>query len=272
MTHNVSIAQALQRGRLMILPLLILPVPLFGLVLNIVTRFNVPDYVMFIGLILDMALIIFLVLLYWKYSMIKWQIWAFMKVDNALELEKAADIANLTSNVVNLGDVAEKYPEAYRQIEQRLKEPYKLSEGSDIPPETVIYFKKIYQQGISIFLLGLFAFGCYGMLHQFMAYMVVFTLFPVAVLSVLYYNTSDSSPQITISEEGIDADRVLTSWRDITNEEVAAVWGRSVSYYLNYEYSGVKKEIKINNLYIKPQRLNHLLFVYRARYNAKKSR
>ena len=269
MTDKVSIMQALQRGRLIISPLVILPVPLLILILNIVTRCNVPDYVMVITFFVSLILIIILVLVYWKYAMIKWQIWAFMKVDNALELEKAADIANLTSNVVNLAHVADKYPEAFKQIQQRLKEPYKLLDDSDIPSETVIYFRKIYQQSISFFLLAVTLFGCYGMVHHFMAYMVVFTLLPIAVLFALWYNTSDRSPQVTISDEGIDADGIFTSWSDITNEEVIAMWGRSASYFLNYESPDGKKEVKINNLYIKPQKLNHLIFVYRARHQVK---
>src|ERR1035437_2546164 len=114
MTDKISIAQALQRGRLIISPVVILPVPLFILILNIVTRCNVPDYIIMITFISSIILIILLVLIYWRIAMIKWQVWAFMKVDNAPELEKAAAIANLISNVVNLDHVAEKYPEVYK--------------------------------------------------------------------------------------------------------------------------------------------------------------
>ncbi len=269
MADKVSIKNALQKGRLTLAPLVILPVPVLLLTLNIVGRSNVPEYVMVITFIGTLILILIGVLVYWKKAMIKWQIWAFTSVDNIHELKKAAELGNLLNGYISLEDVSDKYPDIYKTIEKLFKEPCQLIDDPSVPNEVVIYFRKLFQRSSIYFALTFFCLGIYMISAGFYEYGGLFTLLPAGIIFWLYIKTADRNPQLIIDENGIFHTGSFTNWADIVNCEVIRSGSKHIEYTLHYECPDGKKEVQINNLFIKPQKLNHFLFVYRSRYKIK---
>ena len=228
MANTVSVEQALRRGKLVAAPMVIVPVPLLLLILNVATRFNPPGYAIGITLVVSLVSIIGLALVYWKAAMTRWQVWAFMHVVDVQELKKAAMTANLLNNFVGLNDVADRYPDAYKVIAQRLDMHQKLADDSDVPNETSVYYRKIYQQPLFFYLLVFFALGVFALSRGFYAYGLIATLMPVGLLLWQYSKTSSPSPQLILNEDGLEGDGTFTSWKDITNDDVINTGSKSV--------------------------------------------
>ncbi|NDC41637.1 MAG: hypothetical protein EBZ77_08815 [Chitinophagia bacterium] len=237
--------------------------PLLLFILNIVSRLHVTETVVSVTFLVSLIAIVVIALVAWKKIAIKWMLWAFNGTDNVHELQQAAALANLTNSYVSLNDLSKQYPEAYSRILERLNSAPQFVDDPAIPEETAIYFRKIYQNGFFYFSFILLAAGVITVIGgNFSGFIFGF---PMVMVIVKWYNTFSNEPQLILSQDGICYKGVLSTWQEISNEALTLVSARTPRYTLSYNAPGGKEEIIVNDLNINPQRLNHLLFVYRGR-------
>jgi hypothetical protein len=190
-----------------------------------------------------------------------WPGWVYMRVTDVVEFEKAAQISGF--GAYSIDDIKDK--QRKHLVKERFANYY-FEDDLSVPYQTTIYFRKPYQNSFFMIMFGamIFALIPFFMFPAISVQLIIPAFFSIAAF-VIYYNSSDRTPQIILSEAGIETKGTLYKWNEISDYEV--IQGK-ISY-LCYTHDGIKNEIKLDNLMIGRWRLNHILHVYYNRHKLK---
>lgn len=190
----------------------------------------------------------------------KWIAWAYLHVADVKELERAWQLSGFGAYSVE----SLKNEETKRRINERF-EHYHFEDDLSVPYQTEIYFKKPYQT---------YGFLASTLLTILFVYLIITSnsipqafVLPIGtavVAFVIYFKSSDSSPQLTLSQEGINTDDMLCEWKDISEFDVL----QGKISYLTFVYKEERKEIMLDKLAVSNRKINHLMHVYCQRSTA----
>lgn len=215
------------------------------------------DWPLYIGLALAFILPIGIMMVCFNVVAKAWIRWAYLRVTDVKELEQASQLSGFGGySPFDLKD-----EEKGDLIKARFND-YQFIDDPSVPSKTEVYYEKLYRNftfmviaGLTIVFVALVATGYATRVA------IVLPIVSAAGCFVIYYKSSDRSPQITLSDTGIETDGTLYEWKDISRWEVRQ--GRTSD--LSFICAGTAKSIELNNLAAGNRRLNHLLHVYSQR-------
>jgi hypothetical protein len=207
----------------------------------------------------------------------KWKIWAFTHVQDIEELKIAAISEKL------LPDEEEPWQEKLliksatdkiklKEIDERLLQLHNSSRIATFTDDpSVAEITNIYESNIMVRAMGFIGLVL-GLSLLFVFLYVGLFVIVAATVAVIYdqkvSRPQRSNPTIVLSNKGIETYSAgVRAWGDITNEEVKFFSRGKNSYAaLVYDYPGGSEEIDIDYLKTNVRSLNHLIYVYRKRY------
>jgi len=270
MRETVSVQQAISKGKWMLfLPMMLI---FFGTIIGAVILFSmqlIPGWCIAIGFVLAFIFM----WLYWSFAITKWRIWAFDNVRNVHELKRKAIQNRLIKEDGSFSQKTEIRSEAQKQKLKELEKKFLVEDvyydDAALPKEIQIRFSKA---GIVFgFILG----GAFflGALYVYILDRTNYICFLPMVLGGYFLFLSVKKitfkePIIIINALGIQLVKTdLMSWQHITNDYVEMRRnGKYVHHYLSFDYNGQHNEIRIDDLAINMTKLEHMLQVYRVRY------
>lgn len=201
--------------------------------------------------------------LVWSYYVNEWKIWALENVRNVHTLQRKAVEEKL---IWEKGSWLEKtefknynQKQKLEQLETKFLEKDIFKDDISVPKETIIFYSRISIIFLSIFYLLITSLGIYLLIDK--SYLgLVFVVFGLYLSYDQIKKLRDQEPQIIINDKGIKLKGVkLISWNNINDERIFT--GSSTNYLaFNNEM------IDIGDLNVKFKDLEHLLHVYRVRY------
>lgn len=275
MRGNVSVQEALKKGRftLVYLPMLIL-----------LGSIGVTIYLVHSALVFGWTMPVLIIMgfisswLVWSINVNKWKVWAFENVRNVHELKRKAIEEKL---IWPDGSWFEKTEFKNNEQKQKLKYLEKKFLDEDvyfddfnIPNETKIFYSKtsiLFGFTIGSVLIGFTFYSFY--IDETSFYLLFITGLG---LYFLYFSVSKiikKGPQLILNPKGIKLyKKELCEWHLIHKDIVIQrKRGKHVYYYLEFEYKNDEIEVELNDLGVKNDELEHLLRVYRLRYEKNKT-
>lgn len=192
------------------------------------------------------------------HNVAKWWIpWIYLRVTDVVEFQQAAQLSGFLAYPVD----AIKDEKKRHQIEARFQ-TYQFEDDVLVPYETVIYFRRLYQNPYFIimacgFILSLIPFI---MFPSFGPELIIPVFFG-AMMFFMIYKTSDQSPQLILSNDGVTLHGTFYQWGNIGH---CSIRQGKISR-LTIKHNGMDVTIELDNLHIGKRALNHLLHVYRHR-------
>ncbi len=227
-----------------------------------------------IGLISGVLLGGGLGLLYSGIMTTKWRIWAFSSVDNLHELKRAAITEQLINEDNSWQEKLEIRSESDKAllaaIQNRLEEERSFIDDLGVANQTLIFNSYIEWNlgGWFLIVLGVVT----GYLISWFTLIILIPAIGILYKGYTRSRTDIGKAVITINNKGIgtfSAD--FHTWSEIENEKVTYIsTGRNGYYQFTYDYPGGSENISLNFIKVKPSQLNHLLYIYRNRYQANK--
>jgi hypothetical protein len=249
-----SVYKALTVGWILIIAVIVasmtLVIPLFALNYTL----GWPLYISIsLGIILPATVVIF----GFHYTGKLWVPWIYMRVTDVVEFQQAAQLSGFLAYPVD--DIKDEHKRTL--IKDRFNN-YRFEDDVTVPYETVIYFRKPYQNLFFLIMLGGFILSLipFIMFPSFGPQLIIPVFFGAAMI-VTFYRSSDRSPQLAVSENGIDTRGILRKWEEISYYNIT----RGKISYLNFKHNGISEAVALDNLMVGSRRLNHLLHVYRSR-------
>jgi hypothetical protein len=239
------------------------------------------------------------ILFLWIYRSIlvtRWKIWAYSNVDDVLELKRKAldskllypDGHFLTRTEIRTSTQAEQIARLELKIKEKTAVIHPFKDDSTIPSESVIISRKGTAKWVLWILLALFLFLIFGYIVSIMnksggiqsEYRRIFVLLFIIISSgwLFYRNKNQKDKKIVINEKGISTPETgFVEWGQIQNEHISVERSRSGSYtLLQFEVTADHDEegensmdIEVDDYEIETEKLEHLLKVYRGRYEKK---
>lgn len=205
-------------------------------------------------LVLAAALYVF-----WSIAATRWFIWAFRHVNDVCELKKTINGFNAYAPE----KLQKNHPEAFREIMARF-ESYEFTDDNEVPPETVIYNRRIHQSWAFASTSAITISICLYSFHygDFEPALLLLFVLVIGIAVYEYYKTADRSPQITLNDKGIWHIDDFIDWHEVKDYQII---GGETSY-LEVIMSEQKRNIFLDYLNINKLYLNHLLHVYRQRH------
>jgi hypothetical protein len=272
MYEIVSVDQAIEKGMKMVTIPVLLIVPaaiLFGVWLGEDTAY-VKIY-SWVGI----GVGVFMAMLYWSFMSTRWRLWAFDNVRNVHELHKRA-----TGYMIIGWDVFEKLEyrtakqkQRWAELQQKFYRPDIFVEDFTVSDETRLHYSKI--KSIINFVLGVFMIGIAVYLYfdeepgkNYKAVAVVALLLGCYMAYSYFKKYNSTSPPIILSNRGIEKpDRKFYGWEQIRGENTKTKYHGQISHhYLVFDSPDGFQEINIDDLSIKKEKLEHLLRIYRSRF------
>lgn len=143
-----------------------------------------------------------------------------------------------------------------------------LFDDPDIPEETLIYYSPKVMAMYVLLAVAMMGYGVYSVLMP-KAYIIgaLLILVPLIILIVGVKNINLKTPQITLSNKGIQTGNApFVPWSQITGEEVKWVdRGKITGWHLLYSHPDGKVDIHLGDMAVKHQDVEHMLQVYRRR-------
>lgn len=249
-----SVNKALTVGWILIISVIVasmaLMIPLFALNYTL----GWPLYISIpLGIILPVTVMIF----GFHYTGKLWVPWIYMRVADVVEFQQAAQLSGFLAYPVD--EIKDEHKRTL--IEDRFKD-YRFEDDVSVPYETVIYFRKPYENLFFLIMFGGFilSFIPFVMFLSFGPQLIIPVFFGAAMF-VTFYRSSDRSPQLAVSENGIDTRGILRKWEEISYYNIT----QGKTSYLNFKHNGISESVALDNLMVGRRRLNHLLHVYRHR-------
>jgi hypothetical protein len=270
--QTVTVDEALKRGeRLMRYPTIFIVIAFVVLSLVITTVYNLLPF--FIPVMVLAG--IFSACLYWSNASIWWRLWAFASVRNVHELQARAIKKGLLDAKPNFFTRLEFWTLAQKQqweaLQYKFNEPDLFIDDDTVPAETVIRYSKttaLLYMGAGLLIL------CFGVWigfkqNRWITALVAFIV-GIAFLTLGISLLKNRNPQIVISADGLTVPpRPFNTWAQISNEEVIAPSRKTATRYLIYQHGATSERIVLLGLDVTPNRLEHLLRIYRGRSKKK---
>ena len=236
-----SVNKALTVGWILIISVVVASMTLMIALFALNYRLGWPLYISIsFGIVLPVTAMI----LGFHYTGKLWVPWIYMRVTDVVEFQQAAQLSGFLAYPVD--DIKDEHKRTL--IEDRFKN-YQFEDDVSVPYETVIYFRKPYQN--MFFFIMFPSFGP----------QLIIPVFFGAAMFVTFYRSSDRSPQLAVSEIGIDTRGILRKWEEISYCNIT----QGKTSYLNFKHNGISESVALDNLMVGSRRLNHLLHVYRNR-------
>jgi len=213
--------------------------------------------------------------LYWAFMITRWRLWAFDEVRNVHELRKKAIKERLIWPDGSFFERTElrnfEQKQRWLILQEKFKEEDIFINDLTIAPETSIY----YSRGEFWFgFVALLIVGVAGLYFGIVADSYLGLLAPavVAVPAVLAFKkATNSNAQITVSEMGMYTVKAgFTAWAEVRQEEALIVGhGKYAKRFLHYTTHAGQQRVRIDGLTTDIHKLNHLLQIYRGRFEQK---
>lgn len=280
MKVNVSVNTAIRKGRLMVnLPGALIFLTFLVALPSVMLQYTNENWIIITAIVIGFAVGFAFGWLYSGFAVIRWKIWAYENVRNLHELKEKAILEKV---IYPDGHWTEKYNFANYEQRQKLKQLERKFTTTDeyhddlaVAKETAIHISKksiLIPLGVGAFCIGLAMYRYYTQRDSGSNFI------PLALLGLLFtaWGLRDAlkkEPQIRINTDGIQLyKKELMPWEFITNEHIEVLRNhKKHDYYLLFDYNGQQEKKLINNLATNQDQLEHLLQVYRLRYNKKQS-
>ena len=249
-----SVNKALTVGWILIIAVVVASMTLAISLFALSYKLGWPLYISIsIGIVLPVTAMIF----GFRYTGKLWVPWIYMRVADVVEFQQAAQLSGFLAYPVD--DIKDEHKRTL--IEDRFKN-YRFEDDVTVPYETVIYFRKPYQNLFFLIMFGGFilSFIPFIMFPSFGPQLIIPVFFGAAMI-VTFYRSSDRSPQLAVSEKGIDTQGILRKWEEISYYNIT----QGKTSHLNFKHNGISEAVALDNLMVRNRRLNQLLHVYRNR-------
>ena len=269
----VTVSQAIRRGRRMTtyaglaLMLLVLTATVL---LGITGTFGV--WIWPAGTLLSFASL----WLVWAVAIPRWKVWAFREVAQVRSLRRRAVAEKLIwpeghfferTEIWRSSDKA-----AWLQLQHRFDRPDPPEVFADdpaVPPVTVIRNSRIKAYGYAALMLFVVSFGVLMALYGHYWQGALIGLIGLWGSVDAIRKARNRQPQITLDAEGIGLANRFFAWKEISRAEVVVHGsGKHAEHRLVFQTRDGQKQAPIQDLSIRPARLERLLGVYRARHVA----
>ncbi len=221
---------------------------------------NMLDWPLYITIPIAIVFPVATMILGFHYTGKLWVPWIYLRVADVVEFEQAAQLSGFIAYPVD--GIKDQHQRAL--IEARFKN-YRFEDDASVPYETVIYFRKPYQNLFFLIMFGGFILSAipFIMFPSFGPQLIIPVFFGAMMLFTIY-RTSDKSPQLTLSKDGIYTQGTLCKWDKISYYIIT----QGKTSYLNFKHNGINETVELDNLMVGRRNLNHLLHVYRNRSQA----
>ncbi|RYZ48589.1 MAG: hypothetical protein EOP49_18330 [Sphingobacteriales bacterium] len=275
MHEPVSVYQALRKGhRSVSYPSAAILLAIL-LVNFILCACNVlPFWTMAVGLVVAVAA----AWLYWSVMITRWRLWAFEHVRNVHELNTLALEERLIwpeGSVYARTEIRNfEQKQRWLVLQEKFQQADIFTDDPTVSAETSIYYLK----GLFVVaVVSLLLFGGFGLYAGIVMNTYLGLLAPAAIsipAYLAYRKAANRDAQITINARGIYTVKAgFHNWEDIQREQATIVrYGKSADMFLSYDVPGAAVKVRINNLTINVRKLNHLLRIYRGRYEQQAKR
>ena len=212
---------------------------------------------------------------YWALRVTRWKIWAFGHVRNVHELKmKAINYKILHPDDSFFGRLAfstKAQRAALVALEGKFQQMDVLQDDASVPSETEIAYSR--RSTIMAFVLGISAVvvGDYILLHNHKnpwGYIAMTFVFAVVFLNIAWKQLAQRKPKIVLNESGVQLyGQPFLGWASIDRIRVVRLArGNQHHFWLDIVTADGRVEMELTNLSCAPDKLDHLLQVYRARY------
>lgn len=275
MSTNITVKEAVSKGRKMLIypPITILfGIMFLGIYLLVEHFFEGIEWVFFFFIVGGFLL----AWLYWSFKVTEWRIWAFSNVRNVHHLKKVAIRNNLIGKDGSFFEKTEirnsLQKEALKKLEKKFLEKDVFHDDPSVPKETVIYFSKagIIFLIVTILLMALY-FMFTGSSIKLDPIAAIGIGVGVVIMAVASVRLMSKKPQIILNDSGVQlVNSGMISWKDIHKEDLQVRRnGKSVQHVLVIQHHNGTNEIQINSLKTNINKLEHLMQVYRLRFEKK---
>jgi hypothetical protein len=292
---NISVREAICKGRqMLLLPRILLALGLFffmfmGGVFFIIMDIATPRMVNFaykFGLFWLITFIPFVILPYWFWSKRTtcWKLWAFENVNNVHELSRVAHRAALFANYGSFWDKitlqTKSEREQWANLQIKFERADVFEDDVDVPTKTVIYFTTTGRLLLILFYLGIGALGLqftigafYPGSHKWVALISISLMaWMLYLIFIMIKDIVDHRPQIILDNKGVETVKGgFNSWNAISNIRVTPGSKHDVGSILRYQHPNGMVKLDIAYYSISHDMLDHLLRIYRGRYNSNQS-
>lgn len=271
----VGVNKAVQRGRLIVnLPGALLFLAIWITIPAIVNQYTENTAMLVAACIVGFAIGFCLGWLYSGFAVVRWKIWAYENVKNLHELKEKAIKEKV---IYRDGHWSEKWTffqtdeqrQRLAQLENRFHTDDIHHDDLNVPKETAIHISK--KNILFLFVLGLVLLGvaAYRYLNGQQSNALMLALLSLIPLALAYNDYRKKEPQLLISNTGIKLyKKEMMPWESISNERVEVVRHYDKHQkFLYFDFKGKAQELQINSLGTNIDDLEHLLRVYRLRYD-----
>ncbi len=270
----VPVNKAVQRGRLTVnlLGAIIFLIVLLGIP-SIVLQYTETTWIMITACVIGFALGFLLGWIYSGFAVVRWKIWAYENVQNLHELKQKAIVEKVIypdghwSEKLNFASYEQR--QKLKQLEKRFSEEDKYHDDLEVSKETAIFISKrniLFMTVIGVVILGV---AIYRYFHHAESNALMLALLSLLFFGLAFNDYRKKEPQILISNNGIKLyKKELMLWEYITNEHIEIIRGHeNHKKYFVLDYKGKEVKFLINSIEISIDEFEHLLRVYRLRFN-----
>ena len=269
MNDMVTVNDAIKRGKYL-LTYPTLAIVLICIFAPLVLSMNgfCPPWFMIFGLIFSVVPS----WIWWSFMVVKWKVWAFSNVRNVHELKRKAIKENLIwpdeSSFAKTEVWNQTEKEKWSEIQIKFNKDDVFEDDFNVPNESIIYYSRSKNLMELIIMAALVVGGFYFLYEE--SYIMAAVLIGVGTWGVFkeYKEYSNTNPQITINDKGIEtAFCEFVPWNHIRNEQVEREGsGKHIKFKLTYEAYDELQEVYIDEYDTNEASLEHLLQVYRVRF------
>lgn len=269
MNDMVTVNDAIKRGKYLLTypTLAIVLICIFAPLVLSVYGFCPPWFMIF-GLIFSVVPS----WIWWSFMVVKWKVWAFSNVRNVHELKRKAIKENLIwpdeSSFAKTEVWNQTEKEKWSEIQIKFNKDDVFEDDFNVPNESIIYYSRSKNLMELIIMAALVVGGFYFLYEE--SYIMAAVLIGVGTWGVFkeYKEYSNTNPQININDKGIEtAFCEFVPWNHIRNEQVEREGsGKHIKFKLTYEAYDELQEVYIDEYDTNEASLEHLLQVYRVRF------
>jgi hypothetical protein len=274
MKANITVNEAISKGRftLILVPIIILFGCFFVSIFLVIEKYF-EGWIVVVGFLVGFLL----AWLFWSFSVTKWRIWAFENVRNVHELKRKAIQNNLIHKDGSWFEKTEirnhEQKQKLKYLEKKFLEKDVYHDDINVPKETTIGYSKGQMAFGLVAGFGFLAYSVYAYFVKDFNSIQILIFLGIAIF-FLFFNGKkllSKKNQILINSKGIQFEKTdFMNWEFISNERIdIRRSGKYVHHYLILDFHSQQQEIRIDELNTSYNKLDHLLQVYRVRFEKK---